>query len=207
MRMVMTSAAHSFYAGIGSSTPRSNISLWIESVTNAIAAKLVVENRGRSNADLAFTVALTMNMGHVVMDRFLRSERDEILGRVDLGEKMLVAEKEVLGVNHAELGARLAWKWAFPQPLFNAIQHHHSPEKADDKVLCADLNLAEALTWHALGDDRADKLAYGVSGSTIRYCGVETADLVTLRDHLPGAVQEQLEVLGLDDAIEMRESA
>ena len=114
-------------------------------------------------------VGLLMNMGHVVMDRFVHVERDEILGRVDTGMTMLRAEKEVLGATHAELGGRMATDWGFPDSLCDAILHHHSPDRGINKTLCADANLAEALTWHSLGEVGAHALAYGLSASTMEH--------------------------------------
>ncbi|MCF7929033.1 MAG: HDOD domain-containing protein [Spirochaetales bacterium] len=34
------------------------------------------------------------------------------------------------GLNHAELGAMIAEKWNFPQPLIETIRYHHTPGKA-----------------------------------------------------------------------------
>lgn len=198
VRLAMSSAGHSFYAGMGSSTPRSNQSLWVESATNAIAAKLVAEERGDVPPDVAFTVGLLMNMGHVVMDRFLALERDEILGRIDLGAKMLRAEQEVLGMTHAELGGRMARRWGFPESLSDAITHHHSPQRGKDPTLCAYVNLAEALTWDALSGEGTSALAYGLSTGTLEHTGIVPKELVELRRALPVAVESQRQLFALD---------
>jgi len=197
-RLALAAGAHSFFAGLGSSTPRSNRSLWMESLTNAIAARLVAQERERESLDLHYTIGLLMNMGHVVLDRFLRAHRDDVLAKLDRGTKMLQAEKEVFGATHADVGARMAQRWGFPEVLVDAIGNHHSPSEARDHVLCADVNLAEALTWDSLQSDGERNLAYGPAGSSLRYAGLDAGELQTIRSALPGAVEAQRYLMALD---------
>ncbi len=197
-QLALTSGAHTFYSGLGSSTPRSNRSLWGESVTNAVAARLVAEEHGRERPDLHYTVGLLMNIGHVVLDRFLRTYRDDVLAKLDQGRRMLRAEHEVLGVTHAELGALLAERWSFPASLVDPIRHHHAPRDGADAVLCADLNLAEALTWEQLAGDGTRTLCYGVSGSTVRFTGLEPRRLEALRGRLPECLADEAELIAID---------
>ena len=58
-----------------------------------------------------------------------------------------IFEKIVSGVNHGEIGARIAEKWNFPKNLVDVIRYHHSPESApqEEKVLVSLVNLADAM--------------------------------------------------------------
>ena len=38
------------------------------------------------------------------------------------------------GVNHGEVGARIAQKWNFPEVIVNVIRFHHSPKEAPQEV-------------------------------------------------------------------------
>jgi HD-like signal output (HDOD) protein len=40
------------------------------------------------------------------------------------------AEKEILGIDHTQVGSKLARKWSFPESLIDIIRHHHKPEQA-----------------------------------------------------------------------------
>jgi HD-like signal output (HDOD) protein len=42
-----------------------------------------------------------------------------------------MAEKIVLGTNHAEVGARILTKWLLPPEIVNAVQFHHAPETSE----------------------------------------------------------------------------
>ena len=39
-------------------------------------------------------------------------------------------EKEILGLDHTQVGDKLARKWSFPESLCDIIRNHHRPEKA-----------------------------------------------------------------------------
>jgi hypothetical protein len=49
----------------------------------------------------------------------------------------LEAEKEVLGVDHAEIGARIGEKWGFSPLMVQVIRNHHIPKisSSDDLSL------------------------------------------------------------------------
>lgn len=59
-------------------------------------------------------------------------------------------EKIVSGVNHGEIGARIAEKWNFPESLVEVIRYHHSPENAreGDRLLVSLVNLADAISHY-----------------------------------------------------------
>jgi HD-like signal output (HDOD) protein len=196
--LVMTSAGQSFFMGLGSSTPRSNHSLWEESVANALGAKLVAEEDGYADPNLAYTAGLLQNIGHVVLDRFLARERDEILGMMDMGQNALRAERRVLGLDHAQLGARMGRKWGFPALLVDAILHHHTPHLSVlDPQLCAQGNLAEALTWHVLGEEGMSAISYGVSGHTIRMVDLGPRQIPRIGDAILHELEQNRELLGI----------
>ncbi len=43
------------------------------------------------------------------------------------GVNLTGQEQRYLSNNHADLGARMAEHWGFPQPLIKAIEGHHAP--------------------------------------------------------------------------------
>jgi len=198
--LVMASAYESFFMGLGSSTPRSNRSLWEESLANALAAKLVAERDDYADPNLAYTAGLLQNMGLIVLDRFLMRERDEILGLVDMGRNPLRAERLRLGLDHAQIGARMARKWGFPALLVDAILHHHTPQLAViDPHLCATTNLAEALTWHVLGEDGMASLSYGVSGHTVQMVDLGPGELPRIGEEILAELDRQRGLLGAEE--------
>ena len=103
---------------------------------HSVAAALTVESLGarlrRKLPVESFPAALLHDVGKLVMARFLEPSHLASLRAAEehgrLSERD--AELEILGVDHAELGAVVAQYWSLPEALVHAIQFHHSPELA-----------------------------------------------------------------------------
>ena len=152
--LAMTTGAHCFFMGYGESTPRSNKSLWEESYHTALFARAIAQRVLRPDEiDLAYTVGLLQNMGHVILDRFLVSKMDEILVLRDEGVDPLMAERHVLGMDHARCAQLLGRKWGLPPSLQSGILYHHAPAAAESlRRLCEVVNVAEFLTFERIAE-------------------------------------------------------
>jgi putative nucleotidyltransferase with HDIG domain len=69
-------------------------------------------------------------------------------------------EHIITGLNHAEIGARIAEKWNFPQNLVAAIRYHHTPLSAPPQfsVIVNIVYLADRLNHYAQGSIRFDDI-------------------------------------------------
>ena len=106
--------------------------LWVHSVAAALTVESLGARLRRKLPVESFTAALLHDVGKLVMARFLEPSHLALLRAAEeqgrLSERD--AELEILGVDHAELGAVVAQYWNLPDPLVRAIQYHHSPELA-----------------------------------------------------------------------------
>ena len=74
------------------------------------------------------------------------------VGRVDESKcSFLEAEEEFIGINHANLGGRIAEHWNFPIEIRDAIAYHHRPDllEEEDNTIC----LFGILVRSGLSDD------------------------------------------------------
>lgn len=103
----------------------------------------------------AYVCGLLHDMGKIV---FETSHPDFINGvRKMSAEKNIssdIFEKLVAGVNHAEIGARVAEKWNFPDMIVGAIRYHHAPDSAPEEVkkLVHIVYLADLMTHYQKQD-------------------------------------------------------
>ena len=99
----------------------------------------------------AYVCGLLHDMGKII---FETSHPDFINGvRKMSAEKNISAdifERLLAGVNHAEIGARVAENWNFPDIIVNAIRYHHAPDSApaDVKKLVDVVYLADLMTHY-----------------------------------------------------------
>ena len=105
--------------------------LWRYSVSSALMAQDLAEKRHLNNVSLIFTAALLKDIGKVILNTYVKDSFEAINKAVqDNGLTFLDAEKEVIGIDHAELGARVAEQWNFSPAMVNIIRNHHHPDKA-----------------------------------------------------------------------------
>ncbi len=105
--------------------------------------------RDRSRADEAFIAAILHDVGKVMLasrmpERFVAASS---LANTN-GTPMHVAERELFGISHAEIGAYLLGLWGLPFEIVEAVAYHHTPSSVHavsaDDVLVA-VHVANAL--------------------------------------------------------------
>ena len=89
----------------------------------------------RSIIDDAYVCGLLHDMGKIIFETAhpkLLERIMEICKNKDASQDAI--EKLISGVNHAEIGARVAEKWNFPDTITNVIRYHHEPESAPSEL-------------------------------------------------------------------------
>ena len=83
-----------------------------------------------------FIAGLLHDFGKVVIAQFMPKEFRLALETSQWHEMSLhLALRQVIGVDHAVVGAMLAEKWRFPMDLVETIRHQYSPELMDSPML------------------------------------------------------------------------
>jgi putative nucleotidyltransferase with HDIG domain len=126
--------------------------LWNHSASVAVAAGVLAEQFGES-ALTAFTAGLLHEVGKVIM---ITVDEENYVQTVQTSgmfkRPIYVAEKELFGFDHAEVGACLLERWNLPPNIVAAILHHHQLEGAEPfERLSAVICLANILS-HSTGE-------------------------------------------------------
>lgn len=93
-----------------------------------------------------FTACLLHDVGKLILSRYVGEHDQKIKDLVsethcDFAE----AEKTVIGMTHAEVGARILEKWHFPGQLVTAARYHHQPEAVPHHTLTHFVSLANSI--------------------------------------------------------------
>jgi putative nucleotidyltransferase with HDIG domain len=107
--------------------------LWRYSVSSALIARELAEKKGSKDNHLVFTAALVKDIGKVILNQYV----DDSFEKINLlvakhGFSFREAEKAVIGIDHAELGGRVAERWKFSPKLVNIIRNHHLPDENEE---------------------------------------------------------------------------
>ncbi len=110
--------------------------LWRHSVASAIAAENLSRYVKVSISGISFTAALLHDIGKLIMVRVFPVEEMKKTWHI-MDEKQVpwaVAEKEVFGFTHADVGAHIVQLWKLPDAIENAIRNHHAVDTDFDSV-------------------------------------------------------------------------
>jgi len=106
--------------------------LWEHAVGTAIMADRIAERIKSPDRLTAYTAGLLHDIGKTVLNHYVDHYLDRIIEAVRTHKhSFLDAERNILGIDHQELGGLIATRWNFPAGVVSGIAHHHSPEEAD----------------------------------------------------------------------------
>ncbi|MEE9386585.1 MAG: HDOD domain-containing protein [Nannocystaceae bacterium] len=125
------------------------VQLWSHALACAGWCQHLAKELKVFQTDHLFTAGLMHDIGITVLARLALEREDEVLRAVRDQELSLVeTEEQILGINHARLGALLCAKWQLPPHLTRLIAAHHNielPEETDAQILILADHLTERL--------------------------------------------------------------
>ena len=103
--------------------------LWKHSLTVAYAARYIAQRFGKSIPEEAYVGGLLHDIGKVVLNDYVRFGYGIIVKLVEEKQiPFIEAETQVLGFDHAQVGAMLVEKWGLPDAYGYAVAYHHAPD-------------------------------------------------------------------------------
>lgn len=105
---------------------KNSIGLWEHSLSAGVAANIISRRLKLPDCEEISTAALLHDIGKVIIRINFGDDYGRLLELIE--EKkitMLEAEKALLGIDHAEVGAWLAKSWHLPDKLVEPIAFHH----------------------------------------------------------------------------------
>jgi putative nucleotidyltransferase with HDIG domain len=112
--------------------------LWEHSVAVALMSQIISKKITGKEDTTLYTAALLHDVGKIIMGEFVRDSLAKISGLVSTQKiSFLEAEEIVIGINHADLGGKIATYWKFPVEIIDAISFHHRPDllEKEEKIM------------------------------------------------------------------------
>lgn len=170
-----------------------------QSMAIAIGTEQLAAHLRRPAPSHTFTAALLADIGKIVLGTFLHIDAGPILHLAESeGISFEVAERQVLGIDHAEVGAILLESWNLPDNVIDVVRWHHDPDQLDGDRLVVDLvHITNHLSIGCGFGIGVDGLNYRPSPNAIQRLGVDhhllervtcdmVASLTQIQHQLPG---------------------
>ncbi len=143
--------------------------LWIHALAVSIIAGNIGTKIDLEQKDELFIAALLHDIGKLVLNEYVLESSTEISQKIETdGMTFLEAEKAVVGLNHAEIGAKVLEIWKFPAEIISAVNKHHSAYEVNDTDLDNIVRIADNLSMMMGYETGVDGLAYNGFSDIIR---------------------------------------
>ncbi|MCX8043520.1 MAG: HDOD domain-containing protein [Desulfobacterota bacterium] len=101
---------------------------WKHSIICSQIAKYLAKYFNVFDDGTYFLAGLIHDLGKLVIDQYFPEEFKAIVAHITENRcSFSKAEKEVLGVTHYQIGAKLLRQWNFPEKVIMQIFYHHAP--------------------------------------------------------------------------------
>lgn len=126
---------------------KSIVGLWEHSLGAGVAANIIARHLKLPEVEEISTAALLHDIGKVILKEKCPLDYERVVRL--MGERnltMMEAERELLGVDHAEVGEWLVRSWYLPDKLSEPVACHHDVARAQThQVKTAVVHLADVL--------------------------------------------------------------
>jgi putative nucleotidyltransferase with HDIG domain len=103
--------------------------IFYHAISTAVIAEKLASLTGKISPSLAYTAGLLHDIGKVALDQYIFADFPLFYRQLNEKEQNLIeVEKNILGIDHTEVGGDLAYSWSFPKSLIETIRYHHKPE-------------------------------------------------------------------------------
>ena len=153
--------------------------LWKHSVSVAVGTQEMAKILGLKLPGYAFSAGILHDVGKIVLGTYLEVDAAPIVS-LAYEERISfeVAERRVLGIDHAEVSAILLDSWGLPSSLVDVSRWHHQPDHfLGDKVVVDLVHVADNLSIMSGFGTGVDGLNYSPSKEVLDRLGL-TEDMI-----------------------------
>jgi putative nucleotidyltransferase with HDIG domain len=170
----------------------SQANLWIHSVAVGTAIRSLSEKHGKNiNPEDFFTIGILHDIGKLVLDQFFHDlfERVLIEAQSDTNAELHAVERELIGLDHGEIGGLLLSRWQLPDEISNPIAFHHRtdfPGNVDLQAVSM-LRIADVIVKELGMGTEENAAPPQILEGDLRFLKLEQEDLAREKEYLESA--------------------
>lgn len=159
VRSLVVSAGfmHAFFES-GSGDLFDRHAYWMRNFRVATYTEALAQSLGGAR-QLSFTAGLFHDVGQLVMSICAPEQFAEVLKRQKAsGMSLVEIERDMLGFDHAVIGAEMAKRWNFPPRIEHAIHYWRTPESVSFEPITGMVNVAVLIESGLSGEDLINRI-------------------------------------------------
>lgn len=190
--MALSTAVIQSVTGSNKSKALPTSRFWVHSIGVGVSAKLLAIAKGVAiqEREEFFIAGLLHDLGKVPFG----DEYIHVLSTANQEQRPLVeVERELLGIDHQEVGDLIAAKWKLSRAMSSCIGYHHDIDMAaeEDRSLVAIVALANMyVNIHDIGYAGDSFPEHADADMLLEYAGLDWSDLATIGDSVENEIQK-----------------
>jgi putative nucleotidyltransferase with HDIG domain len=190
IKFVISASVNNFFTQAGNGYSLCKGGIYHHAVGTAVIAEKLAQVTGKTPPTLAYTAGLLHDIGKVVLDQYIHSAFPLFYRQIhEEDNNFLAIEKEILGIDHTQVGIELARTWSFPESLIEVINYHHWPENAQQNIeLVHIVYLADLLMSRFHSGLEIERLNTDALAARLETIGLSLAGFADIVDLIPGKV-------------------
>jgi putative nucleotidyltransferase with HDIG domain len=131
LKFIISASINGFFSQCGMGYSLCKGGIFHHAISTAVVAEKLASLTGKISPSLAYTAGLLHDIGKVALDQHIYADFPLFYRRLnDEKQNLIEVEKNVLGIDHTEVGGDLAHSWSLPESLVETIRYHHMPENS-----------------------------------------------------------------------------
>lgn len=195
--VVISASVFKAMGGSGKSPVFNREAFWQHSIGCGMIARFLGNHTGYGRDEEGFIAGIIHDIGKVVMDQYFHDKLALVSREVNLRKiSFYQAEKETLGITHAEVGAYLAETWSLPEKLVNVIaRHHRSNSQAQPEPLTALVSISDMLARQYQVGSGGDDLIPSLDPDVWAQVGLDPAKIAAWDEQIRTEIEKGKELL------------
>jgi len=165
--------------------------LWRHSIAVAVGSRIIASRKDPEFGNEAFFAGLVHDAGKLVLDQHVYERKDDFETFMGNGQHtFLSAEKEILGLDHAEIAFELCQKWQISSNQSVAIKFHHYPSKSQGNELAYILHMADCIAMMNGFGTGIDSMLYQIEKGAMEFLGLHKEDVSRIKNEVQESVEK-----------------
>lgn len=107
-------------------------SFWRHSIACGITARVIATYRREPNVERYYLLGLLHDIGKLIIHMYHPEQAKQAIYKCKEENSVLyLAEQEIFGFDHAEVGGNLLRTWNLPESLCEPVLYHHNPSASE----------------------------------------------------------------------------